>query len=481
MSGYRGRRFLKGTRLGFAKQFVAGQLLRRVLRYVGKNPERNLPRLIDLGERLALLERHKQQIRAVRQAVLGNPVLHAYVTRLLRGTHPNVQRHLLFNFFLNELLFGIPRQGRVAERLGVNVPAVILVDPTSACNLRCTGCWAGMYDKCHTLSYARLDRLAGEAKELGIYWFVMSGGEPFLYPRLLEFCAKHNDMAFMVYTNGTLIDEDRADRILECGNVSPAFSLEGPREMTDARRGAGVFDKVSHAMDLLRERGVPFGFSLTLTRQNCETLMGDEFVDWLIEKGCRYGWTFHYIPIGADVNTDLLVTPAQRAWLAHRVPEIRAKKPLLFADFWNDGEMTLGCIAGGRRYFHIAARGDVEPCAFVHFAVDNINDISLLQALESPLFKAYQKRQPFSDNLLRPCPLIDVPGALRDIIRESGARPTHPGADGVVRDEKLCCFIDSRAADWERVSADIWAARQAARQAPQGPAQAQPQVPTVSS
>ncbi|MCL6450943.1 MAG: radical SAM protein [Acetobacteraceae bacterium] len=452
-----------GSGLGgdLVRRLLAGSILRQVLLYIARNPERNLRRLLSLGERLAIVEGHRQVIRSLKEYVEQHPVQFDYTVRLLRECHPNVRKRLLYNFFVNEFLLGIPKQARLGKKLGVNVPALILVDPTSACNLRCNGCWAGAYHRGDSLDFGRLDRLVAEAKELGIHWIVMSGGEPFLYPRLFELARRHPDVAFMLYTNGTLIDEKKADELLAAGNMSPAFSLEGSRDRTDSRRGPGVFDRIMRAMDLLRERGVPFGFSLTLTRHNCREVMSEEFIDFLVKKGCRYGWTFHYIPIGSDVDTDLLVTPQQRAWLARQVPKLRMSYPLLFADFWNDGQLTGGCIAGGRRYFHINARGEIEPCAFVHFSVDSIYDKSLKEALASPLFKAYQCRQPFSSNFLRPCPLIDVPQALRDIVKESGARPTHPGAETVLTG-RIAEFLDKRAAEWERLSQEIWAERQQA-------------------
>jgi MoaA/NifB/PqqE/SkfB family radical SAM enzyme len=265
-------------------------------------------------------------------------------------------------------------------------------------------------------------------------------------------------MAFMVYTNGTLITDRVADAIVEVGNISPAISLEGWRKSTDARRGPGVFDRVMKTMDRLRERGAIFGASLTLTRHNVEEVTSDEFMDFLIEKGTVYGWSFHYIPVGKNPDLDLLITPEQRAYLAERIPFIRANKPIPIADFWNDGELTHGCIAGGRFYFHITADGSVEPCAFVHFAADNVKGKSLLEVLRNPLFKAFQKRQPFSDNFLRPCPIIDVPGALREIIEDSGARPTHPGAESILT-RTVANHLDRRSEDWGKLADKIWRER----------------------
>jgi len=441
-----------------ARDFVARRLMARLLGYLRKQPEQNFLKMLRVVQLFAILERHKRHAAGLARIFRENEVLRAYMTRLLREVHPNVQQRLGYNWFINAMVLGIPRQERLSQELGINVPNFLLIDPTSACNLACEGCWAGKYPQRHSLEFTTLDRLCTEAKELGIYWIVFSGGEPLLYRQLFDLMARHNDMAFMAFTNGTLIDERMADRIIEVGNFSPAISLEGFEERTDARRGRGVFAKVSRAMDLLRERGAVFGVSITITRENMEEVTSDAFIDFLIEKGVTYGWLFHYIPIGRNPNPDLMVTVEQRAYLAERIPYIRAHRPIQLADFWNDGELTCGCIAGGRRYLHITAKGDIEPCAFVHFATDNIEGKSLLEILRSPVLAAFKKRQPFDENLLRPCPVIDVPGALREIVAETGARPTHPGAETVL-EGPIAEFLDRRSQDWARVSAPIWERR----------------------
>lgn len=230
-----------------------------------------------------------------------------------------------------------------------------------------------------------MDRILAEAKELGIYGIVLSGGEPFVYPYLLDMAQKNNDIAFMVYTNGTRIDEKVADRLQDLGNISPAVSLEGWGEDTDARRGKGTFKKIMKAMDLMKERGIIFGASITITRNNIGQITSDNFIDFLIDKGVRYIWSFHYIPIGRKPDPDLMVLPEQRVYL-FGINYLRTNKPILIVDFWNDAQLTNGCIAGGISYIHINARGDVEPCAFVHFAVDNIREKSLFEVLKTLSF-----------------------------------------------------------------------------------------------
>jgi MoaA/NifB/PqqE/SkfB family radical SAM enzyme len=443
-----------GINFNFAKKFAAEQIIKQAINYLEKDPEKNFIKVLELVDKVARTDKHHEEIATIKESYETNPAIKQYIQRLSQVA-PSYKNGMIMNFFVNSALMGIPRQFEIAKELGVAVPWTILIDPTSACNLSCIGCWAGKYKKSDSLNINTIDRIINEAKELGIYFIVLSGGEPTVYPDLFEIFQRHPDVGFMMYTNGTLIDDDMADKMLQVGNVSPAISLEGYRESTDQRRGKGTYDKIMAAMDRLHKRGIIFGISVTVTSENADELFAtDDFIDYMINKGAIYGWSFHYIPIGRDPNLDLMITPEQRAKLAYRVPEIRNNKPFFLADFWNDGTFTGGCIAGGRRYFHINAKGDVEPCAFVHFAVDNIKNKSLKEVLQNPLFKSYQKRQPFSDNMLAPCPIIDNPEALRSIISESGARPTHPGAETVLSGE-IASFLDNLSKKWKEMSTPI--------------------------
>jgi MoaA/NifB/PqqE/SkfB family radical SAM enzyme len=427
------------------KKLAAELALDKTIKYISKDPEKNLSVLMDFVEKVAVIPDHKESISKLKEHFHGNSLVMEQIRRLCKN--PKALYKLLDSWVVDGILLGRPKREKIATELGVSIPSLILVDPTAACNLRCKGCWAGEYSKADQLEPELFSRIIEEAKQLGIYWIVLSGGEPFSYPHLLDVVEAHPDSVFMAYTNGTLIDERVADRLADLANFSPAFSLEGWREKTDDRRGAGTFDKVIRAMDLLRERGVFIGASVTSMRHNIQELFSDEFIDFLVAKGVTYIWSFHYIPIGRHPDVDLMLTPEQRLWMVDRVKELRNEKPVLIADFWNDGDHTKGCIAGGKHYFHINAAGEVEPCAFVHFSVDNIRGKSLKEVLQNPLFRAYQKRQPFNKNHLAPCPIIDAPAALREIVQESGAQPTHTGA-GAILDGDVARHLDTLSADW---------------------------------
>ncbi|GAG96337.1 unnamed protein product, partial [marine sediment metagenome] len=277
----------------------------------------------------------------------------------------------------NAMIQGQPKRLAFARKYGFNPPNLLVISPTMRCNLKCYGCYAWQYSKKDDLPYDVCNRVIDEANDIGIYFFVITGGEPFCWGNFYDFLERHNDSFFQVYTNGQLIDDRVAKRLAELGNAVPCISVEGFEKETDRRRGKGAWARIMKSMDVLNDNGVLFGFSVTATRGNNELVVSDEFVDLFIEKGAFIGWYFNYVPIGKEPNLELMPTPEQRDYRRKRILEIRKSNKIIAADFWNDGPLVNGCMAGGKNYLHINVNGDVEPCVFVHFAVDNIKEKSL--------------------------------------------------------------------------------------------------------
>ena len=355
------------------------------------------------------------------------------VTRkILTRTNPHHRKTIIQTLIINQLLVGTNRRKAFSEQEGgFYPPGFLVISPTMQCNLHCFGCYAGSYAREAELPLETIHQALDEAKEMGMYFCVVSGGEPFFKKDIFDIFEQHRDMIFHIYTHGGLIDQALAERIARCGNIIPAISLEGFQEDTDRRRGPGHFERVIRAMKYLKEAGIIFGFSATQTSKNHETLTSEAFIDFLIEQGCLLGWYFMYVPVGREPKVELMPSPDQRDGLRNWLTQVRASKPILVGDFWNDGPVVGGCISGGRKYFHINANGDVEPCVFCHFATHNIKETSLKVALNSPLFKAIRSEQPYHENLLRPCLLVDKPELGRRLALETGAHFTHPGAEAL--------------------------------------------------
>lgn len=411
------------------KQELAERVLGEALGLLGSNPDKNARYVISAIDHIAKGEKQRVVKDWMHDWLGEGRPGREFLRRILQNTHPHVRQRYIARMIVNMFFLDPAVQENCLQKYGIIPPHVMLISPTMRCNFRCQGCFAASYDRKDDMKPEVFDRVLGEAEELGMMFLIILGGEPFIYPELFDVLRKHSKSFFQIYTNASMIDKAMAKKLAEMGNIAPQISVNGPAAYTDASRGKGAFQQVMQAMDNLREAGCVFGFSSLVNRQNADVLCSDEWIDLLIEKGALYGWYFLYMPVGADPNVDLMPTAEQRNNLRLTMQRCRRTKPILPIDFWNDGALTGGCIAGGRMYFHVNHRGDVEPCIFCHFATRNINRSSLVEALASPFFKSIREAQPFSYNTLRPCPMIDHPGEMWSIIRKSGAKPTHEGAE----------------------------------------------------
>lgn len=419
-----------------AKQASFEIALSQVFAFLAKSSDKNYSRLISLMEKYSDSPQQKVTLQWLHHYVSPGQPGAAYLNHVLGSLHPNVRKRYLAGFIGNLLFRGTDNvliQEQTESEMGCS-PKLVVISPTDACNYRCIGCYADAYGRYNHLPEEVVQRVIDECKELGVRYFVISGGEPFVWKPLLSILERNSDCTFQVYTNGSKIDKAMAKRLVELGNVCPCISVEGFKEETDARRGRGAWDAVIEAWTNLREAGGIYGFSATATSQNYLTITSDEFFDEMIKHGVHYGWYFIYIPTGAKPDMDLFLGPVQRNEFRARIVHQRSTKPLLAGDFWNDGCLTDGCLAGGRHYFHINAKGDVEPCVFSHFTVDSIYNTSVRQVLASPFFRELRDRteEETRKNRLAPCNIIDHPHVLREAVIRHQARPSHEGADTII-------------------------------------------------
>ena len=442
-----------------AARAAFGGAIDLAMRKMDKDREKGLLDLVDLTERFMGDNFQKSSYEGARKMIQDpDSKWMSYVNRALDEIDPHVIKQTALNLGFEAALHGTKTIRSMREVHQCNIPWLILMDPTSACNLHCTGCWAAEYGHKLNLTYEEMDSIITQGKELGIYFYMYTGGEPLVRKKdIIRLCEKHYDCEFHAFTNGTLVDDEFCEEMRRVGNLSLSISLEGFEEVNDMRRGEGVFDKVMAAMDRLKKYGLIFGTSICYTRKNIETVTSDEFLDMIIGKGCRFTWYFHYMPVGNDAAPDLLPTKEQREYMYHRVREIRGAtggKPIYAMDFQNDGEFVGGCIAGGRNYCHINANGDVEPCVFIHYSSANIREVTLLEALKQPLFMAYRDRQPFNSNHLRPCPMLENPEILQEMIKETGAKSTDLQSPESA--EHLCSKCKAYACEWKKTADQLW-------------------------
>lgn len=398
--------------------------------------------------------------RALANRALSPATIHAILELLVQG--------LLFNHGDETAA------QRFEKEYGQKPPTFLLLSPSKACNLRCTGCYADSTDQPQSLDWDTVDRMISEAKSLwGARFFVFSGGEPFAYRSggkgIVDLIEKHSDCFFMAYTNGTLITDEISQRLSRDGNMLLCISVEGWKQRTDERRGAGVFDRIIETMDRLHQDGVPFGISLTGTRYNVEEILSDEFIDFFISKGVLFAWLFQYMPIGRGFTLDLMVTPEQRTWMWRRSWEIVREKKFFLADFWNSGTACDGCLSAGGHghggYFYVDWNGAVSPCVFLPFSPVNIKDIyvrggNLNDAWKEPFFHAIRDWQHAYSNSHRngiaPCPNRDHHDELEQLIRQFEPEPIDQNAAETLRDPSYSRGLRDYDRKFAALTQEIW-------------------------
>lgn len=426
----------------------------KMVDYLFEDPENRFPKAMEMVDKAAPHDLFPSQREAFRNAIASKNNWYQLLMRIAH-LNPEVRNRLINSFLVDSNLMVWGEQEKNRDKYECNIPWAILLDPTSACNLHCTGCWAAEYGHKLNLSYDDINSIIEQGKALGTHVYIYTGGEPLVRKRdLIRLCEAHPDCAFLCFTNATLIDGEFCQEMIRVANFVPAISAEGFEEATDSRRGQGVFQKVSNAMALLREHGLPFGVSCCYTSQNANSIASEEYFDWLIDQGALFAWIFSFMPVGHDSTPDLIPSAQQREHLYRFVREMRLTKPLFTLDFQDDGEFVGGCIAGGRRYLHINAAGDVEPCVFAHYSNANIHDTSLLDALRSPIFMEYYREQPFNANYLRPCPILENSGMLADMVARSGAKSTDLVHEESA--EELCSKTEQFSREWAPVAKRLW-------------------------
>jgi len=401
-------------------------------KYLVRLMEKKVASALEPGKNSQFPKSSKRILREKKLIALS--IIQSLVHSIESGNLNRKVAHAIFNLWID--VMAKPRQSNEAVRHfygenGYYPPWFLVISPGHACNLKCNDCYASSASSDGTkLDWEIMDRLISDAKKIwGIKLVVFSGGEPFIYRSngkdILDIVKKNPDMLFLAFTNGTVLDRDLTEKIAAYKNLTPAFSVEGLQQATDKRRGAGAFEKVLNAMELMRNAGAPFGISVTVNRENYQDILGDEFLDFFFNiQGAFYGFYFQYLPIGKNSDFNHMPTPGQRLEFWKNIWGVIERKKLFLIDFWNHGTLVKGCISAGRDggYFYVDWNGSVMPCVFTPYSAGNIielynNGKTLEDVWNLPFFASIRKWQAENGhgtcnpkdpgNLLTPCPFRD--------------------------------------------------------------------------
>lgn len=303
---------------------------------------------------------------------------------------------------------------------GVHVPPIMIFSVTNKCNLKCKGCYAQAIHRLpdEEMSNAKIRAIIEEARELGISFFVLAGGEPFVRPELLDITGDFPEIIFLVVTNGLLIDEELLKRLKKQKNVIPLISLEGYEHDTDERRGRGVYEYLQRIISRLKSDSIFFGTSLTITRSNFDTLTSCDFIQNLITAGCKFFLFLEYTPV-KEGTEDWLLTDEQRNMIMKLIYSFRSKWPALFIAVPGDEEEIGGCLSAGRGFVHVSADGCVEPCPFAPYSDVNLKDVSLREGLQSTFLRSLRESTEHLHETKGGCALWVKRAWVQSLLKES--------------------------------------------------------------
>jgi len=278
------------------------------------------------------------------------------------------------------------------ESQGIHVPPIMVYSITNKCNLHCKGCYNQNLRQSskEELSADRMKGIVSEAKELGISFIVLAGGEPLVRPEILDITGSFPEIIFLIFTNGLLVDGEVLLKLNQQKNVVPIISLEGYEKDTDERRGKGVYDVLQRIIGKLKSKRSFFGVSLTVTKYNFNTIINYQFIQRLTRLGCKIFFLPEYTAIRGGTE-DWVPTIKQRTSIPDIMKSFRAQFPAIFVALPSDEEEFGGCLSAGRGFIHVSAEGNLEPCPFAPYSDTNLKDTHLKEALQSEFLKAIRQ------------------------------------------------------------------------------------------
>ena len=336
------------------------------------------------------------------------------VAAIMKATLKNPKE----SFFMMQYMRDSKKARRIRkkqEEQGNHIPPFLIASITKQCNLHCKGCYARANHSCTNsiscdnkwLTTKEWGAIFEEATSLGIGFILLAGGEPFLRQDVLQEASKYRKILFPVFTNGTMMTKEVLELLDQNRNLIPILSIEGNEEITDGRRGKGTYRTLMKSMQDLKQKGILFATSVTVTTQNMRETVSEDFVQKISSEGGKGIIYVEYVPVDAATKNLALEDTARNEMLKTlNILRIKRNDMLLIA-FPGDEKSSGGCLAAGRGFFHINAHGGAEPCPFSPYSDVNVKDIGLAEALKSPLFLKLKENGNLENEHIGGCVLFE--------------------------------------------------------------------------
>lgn len=362
--------------------------------------------------------------------------------RILRTTAPRALWKFLWNFGVKGAVSMFKFKRRL--RQGIVFPPFLHISLINSCNLRCQGCWVDVEAPRDAIDLPAMNRLITDAQRQGNSFFGILGGEPFLYPELLDLLAAHPDCYFQIFTNGQLITETVAAALRRLGNATPLISIEGSEVVSDARRGKkDVYARTLRGLDHCVQARLLTGVATSVCQSNIDDLLTEDWLRELIRRGVHYVWYYTYRPVGPLPNYDLALRPDQQLRVRKFVVEMRARMPIAMVDAYYDGAGRSLCPMVAGISHHISPRGWIEPCPVIQFARENIHEsASVFDLMTRSAF--LQDFRQTAAQAMRGCIVLERPDLIKELVLK------HAATDSTARGTALAevAAMEPRFSQW---------------------------------
>lgn len=284
-----------------------------------------------------------------------------------------------------------------------NLPGmeICVLSVTDRCNLHCQGCYATGDDEKREINRKEILKIVNEMLRYGVGFFVITGGEPLMKESIITDLGKIRRASYLLFTNGTLLNSEKIEKLRSFPNIIPVLSFEGSDRLTDQRRGQGVAQRVNAAIGLLKKKKIGFGVSVTATKKNLLYLLEKKFYEDASSKGALIVFVIDYV--SSQKEDDDLVLDAYEVLLKEeRIQQIKKESDLIIINLPADESPDGRCIAGGTGLIHVNAYGEVQPCQFYQLSAGNILERDLIEILKSEpmvLTRLYAKNR----DSVQPC------------------------------------------------------------------------------
>lgn len=349
--------------------------------------------------------------------------LYGGIEKIIKGAMKSTLSNPKESVFLAKFALTAKKAAKIRhtyEEKKIHVPAFLIASITTKCNLHCAGCYARANHSCfdeqskEQMTSLEWKKVFDEACDIGVSFILLAGGEPFIRKDVIEEASKHKDIIFPIFTNGSMFNEEYYKIYNDNRNLVPILSIEGLKEATDIRRGEGTYDRLVQTMEELKKKGILYGVSVTVTKQNQAEVMSEKFSSLLVEKGCKVVIYVEYVPVD-ETTKALALEDDDRKHMEEALTLLRKEQSeLVYVSFPGDEKTSGGCLAAGRGFFHINAMGGAEPCPFSPYSDCSVREGSLLEALQSPLFNRLRSEDVLMKEHIGGCVLFEQ----RDIVEK---------------------------------------------------------------